>query len=92
MMTQGEVLTTDSPRWFMFARDLSEALYISETEWRCDGDEIKLAPLPLRQADHDHDEQCRHPGKHCFLPEARRPSRLRDPVQRRPLGARSCQL
>jgi hypothetical protein len=35
---QGEVLTTDSPRWNEFAGLLNEAIYISDTEWRCDGD------------------------------------------------------
>jgi hypothetical protein len=33
-----EVMTPDSPRWDEFCNALSQTLYISETEWRCDGD------------------------------------------------------
>lgn len=32
------VLTPNDPRWNEFADRLSDTLYISETEWRCDGD------------------------------------------------------
>ena len=39
MTKQAEVLTTESTRWREFADALSEkALYISEKQWRCDGD------------------------------------------------------
>jgi hypothetical protein len=34
-----EVLTPQSPRWTQFTDRLNEVLYVSDTQWRCDGDQ-----------------------------------------------------